>query len=219
MTQPSTVAAHPFGDPQTVTVRAVDDHTVEVVWRVGMSDDLTLLGIHLEVLPEDRILLDGAITYEDGDGAAVAGSDALRDYLSDRVTVAAGDEACAGEVTDVAGDLIADGATLTFACEEAVDTATVGVRTLTDLHPAYRTLATGPHGQRAVYSSSEETHEWTLPASAAAPRPDGGQADEQSLAASAALQLGAVITAVLLVVAVGAFVLRRRNAASPPITP
>jgi hypothetical protein len=217
--------AHPFGDPQTVTVSG-GDGTVRVVWRAGMVDDLTLLGIHLGVLPEDRVMLDGAITYEDGDPAAIAAADELHDYLLDRIGVSAGGADCSGEVVEV-GDLLEDGATLDFACSAPLAPATVTVRTLTDLHPAYRTLATGPGGQRAAYAESSDAHEFTLTGEAPpvagtdadGATPDGGSAPAaQSLGASAALQIGAVL-GVLLTTVVGAALVRRRRGRTTTPTP
>ena len=210
--------AHPFGDPQTATITAEADG-VAVVWRVGGIDDLTLLGVELGVLPEDRVMLDGAIDFVDGDTEAVADSDEFRDYLLERIEVTAAGSACTGTVTEV-GDLEEDGARLEYTCPQPVAAASVTVRTLTDLHPAYRTLATGPDGQRAVYESAVDTHEWALGSrngetSAAVPRTTTTQ-DE--LGRSAAVQLGVVVGVVLLILAGGAVVLRRRRA-HPPSTP
>ncbi|WP_141014231.1 hypothetical protein [Nocardioides sambongensis] len=224
------VAAHPFGNPQTVEVGR-SGGTVQVVWRVGMADDLTLLGISLGVLPEDRVMLDGAITYEDGDAAAVADSDELHGYLVDRIRVVADGVACPGEVVAV-GDLITDGATLQFSCAPAPTEADVEVTTLLDLHEAYRTLASGPAGQRAVYGSDATSHSWQLPegsavlAAATAPdatAPDGaGAADSDSgssatdgpgLGRSAVLQIGAVLGVLLVLLLAGALWLRRHHTA------
>lgn len=104
------IALHPFGDPQTVVVGSAGD-VVTVVWRVGAPDDLTLLGIDLGVLPEDRVMLDGAITYDAGDADLVADSPELEAYVLKHVAVRSAGEECTGEVTHV-GDLVADGATL-----------------------------------------------------------------------------------------------------------
>jgi hypothetical protein len=215
---------HPFGDPQTVDITSVDG-AVHVRWKVGAADDLTLLGIDLGVLPEDRVLLDGAITFDAGDGDAVAASDELHDYLLEHVGVTAGGQACIGEVTEV-GDLVEDGAQLAFACPAEAAEATVSVSTLTDLHPAYRTLASGPDGQRAVYADDDETHDWALTvtsttsaATSATPAPARAAAEADSgsgLGQSAALQMGAV-GAVLLVFIAGAVAARRwMQRKSPP---
>lgn len=234
------VDAHPFGDPQTIEVGR-SGPTVQVVWRVGMSDDLTLLGISLGVLPEDRVLLDGAITYEDGDATAVAESAELHDYLLEHIEVAVDGETCTGEVVAV-GDLIKQGATLQFGCPDAAgrpalpQTADVEVSTLLDLHEAYRTLASGPDGQRTVYSADATSHTWQLPeasaalvdagaTAAAAPPPASGEhaapddtndTDGPHLGRSAAIQMGAVLGLSFLVLA-GVLWLRRHR--TTPLTP
>lgn len=210
------IARHPFGDPQTVEISA-SGGTVQVHWQVGGQDDLTLLGIHLGVLPDERIMLDGAIVYDDGDGALVAAAPELEDYLLDHVAVAAGGQGCAGEVTAV-GDLTADeGANLSFTCPVDAASVTVTVTTLTDLHPAYRTLATGPDGQRAAYGRTQDSHEWAVPVAAGDARAGADTdstapvaADSGDLGQSAALQMGAV-GALLLILVAGAVALRRRT--------
>ncbi len=211
--------AHPFGDPQTVMISAADE-VVSVEWSVGGLDDLTLLGIELGVLPEDRVLLDGAIMFEDGDTAAVSASLELRDYLLDRITVESEGDPCSGEVVQV-GDLAEESASLEFTCSGPVGTASVAVRMLTDLHPAYRTLATGPDGQRAVYESAADSHDWSLGAAqvaAPASSSDEPATAQQNVGRSAALQLGVVGGAVLLLGVVGALALRRRSRRHSPHT-
>jgi hypothetical protein len=187
---PSPAQAHPFGPPQTVTVEADDQGDVRVQWRVGGTDDLTLLGISLGVIPEDRVMLDGAVVFEDGDAAMLAAAPELGDYLLGHVEVSSGGTACTGEAV-VTDGLAVDGAALTYDCGEAVTTAAVQVTTLTDLHPAYRTLATGPDGQRAVYDAEQPSHEWTLADGAPATQPD-------DLGTSAAVQIGLVLGGLLL---------------------
>jgi hypothetical protein len=210
--------AHPFGDPQTATI-AADGEVVSVVWRVGAADDLTLLGVELGVLPEDRVMLDGAIDLVDGDAEAVAGSQELRAYLVDRIEVSAGGDGCAGSVVEV-GDLVDDGARVEYTCPRAVDTARVTVRTLTDLHPAYRTLAKGPDGQRAVYESAADTHDWALRSGTGGAAGKDATKAPDDLGRSAALQLGAVLGVVFLILVAGALVLRRRSSSpSPSPTP
>ncbi|KRB77731.1 hypothetical protein ASE01_05890 [Nocardioides sp. Root190] len=220
------IAAHPFGDPQTVEVATdpTGPALVHLTWKVGAADDLTLLGIHLGVLPEDRVMLDGAISYDAGDAALVAGSTALADYALDHLQVEVTGDQCRGTVAEV-GDLVAEGAELVFTCPAPVASAAIEVTTLTDLHPAYRTLATGPGGQHAVYSADDPAHDWALPvtgppgsAASAAPSTSGSAATGDSLGAgeSAALQIGGVLAAVLLLVVAGVFLARRRRRTTPP---
>ncbi|WP_127508491.1 hypothetical protein [Actinoplanes solisilvae] len=160
---PVPAQAHPFGDPQTVAIDAdpARPHVVRVKWKVGGLDDLTLLGVKIGVLPEDRVFLDGAVFYQDSDEAAIAPSGQFADYLLRQIVVTGGGEKCAGTV-EPPTELAKRGATVDFTCPAAVGKVDVAVRTLLDLHPAYRTLATGPGGQRAVYQADTATHEWKL---------------------------------------------------------
>ncbi|GAA4088642.1 hypothetical protein [Nocardioides kongjuensis] len=208
-----TPAAHPFGDPQTVEVApdASDPAVVHVTWKVGAADDLTLLGIHLGVLPEDRVMLDGAIEYDDGDAALVQQAPEVHAYLLEHVEVAAGGRDCPGRV-EASGDLIADGADLVFTCPQPAAVATLTVSTLTDLHPAYRTLATGPDGQHQVYGADAPTHDWALGATTTTAV---SSTTTSGTGSSAALQIGGVLGAVLLVALAGTLVARRRRRATP----
>ncbi|NUT31553.1 MAG: hypothetical protein HOV79_00620 [Hamadaea sp.] len=133
---------------------------VSVRWRAGGLDDLTLLGVALGVLPRDRVMLDGAVDTRPSDAAAIGQSEQLRDYLRRQITVARGDASCAAEF--VAPVDAKSGITIDYTCSAPVGTATIAVRTLTDLNPAYRTLASGPGGKRAVYTADDDSHTWAL---------------------------------------------------------
>jgi hypothetical protein len=195
LTSVSPAAAHPFGDPQTVTVGA-DGSVVHVRWKVGGLDDLTLLGVALGVLPEDRVLLDGAVVYQPADAATIAPAPEFSDYLLRRITVTSHGADCRGAVRPV-DNLAKTGVSIDYTCPAPVGEVAVTVRTLTDLNPAYKTLATGPDGARAVYGDGHDRHEWTL-----------GVVEESHLGRSAAIQLGTVLAAAVIVVA-GGFGVRR----------
>ncbi|MEU4676291.1 hypothetical protein [Micromonospora sp. NPDC023737] len=158
---PDPASAHPFGAPQRIEVAGEGDHGVRVRWVVGGTDDLSMLGIALGVLGEDRVLLDGAVTYEPADAEALAGAPEFARYLTERIAVTQDGTPCAGRV-DVADDLAAGGAALLFTCPAPVSTVTVTSRMLTDLHEAYRTFASGPDGQRAVYDGAHESADWHI---------------------------------------------------------
>ncbi|MEO3769190.1 hypothetical protein [Micromonospora sp. B9E7] len=200
---PSPAAAHPFGDPQTVSI-TLDEQRPDVVrvrWRVGGPDDLTLLGVSLGLLPTDRVLLDGAVDYRTTDPAVIAASEQFPAYLLRQITVADGARPCLGAVAPLKA-LARTGATIDYTCPGPVGTVTVAVRMLTDLNPAYRAMATGPGGQRAVYGSGEDSHDWTLAGAAPA-------VGSTNRGRSAAVQLAAVVGGALLV-AVGALLVSRR---------
>ena len=212
---PAAVSAHPFGDPQRLEISGDGDRGVQVRWSVGGTDDLTLLGIALGVLPEDRVMLDGAVIFEESDDEALAEAPELVDYVEQRITVSQGGEPCVAEAM-VAEDLAADGVDVAYACPEPVREVSVAARMLTDLHPAYRTLAEGPDGQRAVYDAGHETADWSLEdgAGPAASAVSLESASETSPGQSAALQLSLVGGGILLVGAAGTVWHRRRGRAS-----
>jgi len=189
--------AHPFGPPQTVTVEAHED-VVHIRWKVGGADDLVLLGVALGVLPEDRVMLDGATFFEEADAALLTESAALGAYLTDHITVTSGEQPCSGQVTTV-DDLVDGGVELVYACAGVVTDATVRVDTLTDLDDDYRTFATGPGQQRAMYTAADVSHDWALG--------DAARSGDD-LGTSAAVQLGLVVGVVITVV--GLLWLRRR---------
>jgi hypothetical protein len=219
---PAPAAAHPSGDPQTVSI-ARDDKRPEVVrvrWRAGGPDDLTLLGVSLGLLPPDRVLLDGAVDYRSTDPALIASSEKFSAYLLKQITVTDGPRPCVGAVTESKA-MARAGVTVDYTCPEPVERVTVAVRMLTDLNPAYRATATGPGGQHAVYGSGEDSHDWTLvgtPAASSTERAgstergantDPGRSAEPGR--SVALAGGGALVAVALLVA---WRRRRRQAAA-----
>lgn len=192
LTALSAASAHPFGDPQTLELSA-DGSRVQMRWTSGGADDLTLLGVSLGILPEDRVLLDGAVAVRDGDAAALAADPAFADYLTERIRVSVAGQRCPARVTEVA-DLLDEGAVVTARCPRA-GAVEVTATVLTDLHPAYRLLAAGPDGQRAQYDVDRPTHTWTLGTAADGADPDSPAA-ETALGQSAGLQIGAVLAGV-----------------------
>lgn len=203
---PPPAHAHPFGDPQTLAISG-DGERVVAQWRAGGLDDLTLLGVALGVLPEDRIFLDGAVDVRDSDPAALAEAPEFADYLVQRIEISSGGEPCPLEVADVAA-LAHDGAQVVATCP-AAGPVEVTSTMLTDLHPAYQLLATGPHGQRARYDVDHPSHTWTL-GGAAEPAADEVSAADTGLGHSAAVQIGGVLAGVALLGA-AAVVVRRRS--------
>ncbi|MEV0269946.1 hypothetical protein AB0H43_14310 [Hamadaea sp. NPDC050747] len=198
---PSRAAAHPFGDPQTVAISldATRPDTVHIRWKAGGLDDLTLLGVSLGLLPRDRVMLDGAVFYQASDATAIGPSPRFAEYLLRQISVAGDGETCAGTVRPPT-DLAKSGVTLDFDCPAAIGTATVVVRTLTDLNSAYQTLATGPNGERAVYAAGKDTHDWVL-----------GSASAHDTRRSAAAQIGLVVGGSLLVVVLLFLLVRRKQ--------
>jgi hypothetical protein len=156
--------AHPLGTPQAVRLSA-DERQVWLRWTAA-TDDLTALGIHLGVLGPDRRFVDdhGVLVPEqsdDYDTIVLAQTAALSRYLLEHIQVQQSGASCQGRVTDTA-ELAGDGARLRFTCPERVRDVTVRVDTLTDVDPAYRTLATSEGGERATYTLENPEHHWQL---------------------------------------------------------
>lgn len=206
--------AHPFGDPQTAQLHA-EGNTVHVRWRAA-ADDLSTLAIDLRVVESGRTFVyqDGALVPEESDptdiDALVAAPETV-DYLLEHIRVSAGGQECAGSAGSLDG-LGGDGAELAFACAAPVTAATVEISTLTDLHEAYRTLATGPDGQGHIYTLDAGTADWTFDPTAAPP----GDGDRGGLGRSALVQLSAVVAAVAAAAAVVTLLVRRRRPAPAP---
>ncbi|MBE1531565.1 hypothetical protein [Actinomadura algeriensis] len=197
----SPARAHPFGDPQTLEVSA-EGSTVHARWRAA-ADDLTALALALRVLEVKRtyVYRDGALVPEESDesdAVSLAKSAKFGAYLTRNIRVKSGGTECPGTLV-TAANLGEDGARLEFACAGAVASAEITVRTLTDLHPAYRTLASAG-GERHTYGEASPTHTWALDGSAA--RADG-----------TVLRLGIPI-AVVGAAGAGAFWFRRRRSAA-----
>lgn len=160
----SAASAHPLGTPQTVRLGAEDD-TVWVRWSAA-TDDLTALGMHLGVLGSNRRFVDdqGVLVPEqsdDYDAVLLARAPALSRYLLEHIEVNQSGQLCRGRVTDTMA-LTGDGARLVFTCPDPVRDVTVRVETLTDVDPAYRSLASSANGERATYSLEDPEHRWHL---------------------------------------------------------
>jgi hypothetical protein len=160
----SPASAHPLGAPQSVRIGA-EDRQVWVRWTAS-PDDLTALGIHLGVLGDDRSLVydQGVLVpeqYDDYDAVRLANSPAFAAYLLEHIAVDQRGRPCPGRVTNPE-DVLGDGARVEFTCAEPVDEVTVRVDTLTDIDPAYRTLASSESGERATYTKSAPEQRWEL---------------------------------------------------------
>ena len=155
--------AHPYGYPQTVTIAAdaTRPEVVRLTWKAGGVDELTLLGVRLGLLPQDRVLLDGATSFQASDATVLASSAPFANYLLTQMTVSSDGRACAGAV-DPPSALVGSGVDVDYTCAGPVGVARIEVRMLADLDPAYQTVATGPGGKRQVYGPGRYAHDWVL---------------------------------------------------------
>jgi hypothetical protein len=200
---PHSAQAHPFGAPLTATISQDETTgTVEVVWAPGSPDDITYLAAGLGLDSMSHATVDDALIYVKDDTEKLASSAQLPPYLLKHITVTGGQQPCTASIVSV-DHLVANGARLSFDCGPGITRATVRISMLTDLHPAYQTMATGPGGQRFVYTSGQAAHDWSL----------GAAAGDAGLGRSAAVQLSAVLGSVVVIglLAGGAVVLVRRR--------
>ncbi len=196
---PVSVAAHPLGDPQTVRLSAEGDQ-VTARWSAP-PDDLLVLGSVTGVLADRReYVFDMGADGEpepvgDSDADLLTASDEVADYLAANITVTQDGRECPAEV-DLSG-LVDDGAELVFTCGSAVTAVDVAVTMLTDADPAYRTVAFAEAADREqqLYSADSPSAAWRFDVNAA------GGANWAVITA---------IGAVLVLVAVTAFVALRR---------
>lgn len=158
--------AHPFGDPQQLEIIPDADLTqFNVTWKAA-ADVLTSLALRLDVLggPRATVFKDGAEvpSYVDkADADALSASPLLAQYLLSRIELSLGAEACRGVLVAV-DDLATNGARLTYTCPAPGEELTVTAAMLTDLHAAYKTMATGPGGATHVFTVDAPTHDFGL---------------------------------------------------------
>jgi hypothetical protein len=208
--------AHPYGYPQTVTVAAgaTRPEVVRLTWKAGGVDELTLLGVKLGLLPQDRVLLDGAIAFQASDATVLASSAPFAGYLLTQMTVSSDGHACAGTVHPPR-DLVGSGVDVDYTCAGPVGVSRIEVRMLSDLDQAYQTVATGPCGQRQVYGPGRYAHDWALgdaPAASAASAADHDRATTWWVVGS----VGALLLVAAVVALLRRQVRRRRVALARP---
>lgn len=207
-------AAHPFGEPQAVSISATPAG-LRLAWSAS-ADDLEVLAGWIGAAPGSGSLTvweDGALVESESTelpGVQLAHAPQLADYLLERITVTAGGTPCAGTMLPVA-DVEAAGVTLDFDCGSPVASADVGIATLTDVDPAYRTLATGPFGQRRAYGSDTGAVTWTLSDAGPTATDAPAAAVPDDRGRSALLQLGGVGLGAAALVAGGVALVRRRR--------
>jgi ABC-type nickel/cobalt efflux system permease component RcnA len=162
---------HPFGDPQTVRLEASGTQ-VTAVW-LAPPDDLVLLGGVLGALPERREIVfetdpDGVIKQvTPSDADLLADSAEVATYVEEHITVWQGSQPCRAEVS--VRDIVSDGARVVFTCPEPVADVDVEMSLLTDLNPAYRTIAISDGAaepRRALFTDRETTQTWAFGADA-----------------------------------------------------
>ncbi|MEU6346796.1 hypothetical protein ABZ883_38265 [Streptomyces sp. NPDC046977] len=192
-------SAHPFGPPSTAGA-GVQGSRLLIAWNTDKLDWVAL-GQSLGVFGGQG---GGANSSNLSFTQRLQESPTIRSYLLKHITVAQGGHPCHGAVVGEMRDFLARGAQVAFDCPAPVTAVDVTITSLTDLHPAYRTMltSTGPaQTQPTLFTSAQPTAHVTFTAS-------GG-----SVRRTVVVFAGGTVAAAL---AIGGFVLwrsRRRKAA------
>jgi hypothetical protein len=183
---PAPAHAHPFGPPQTLAIEAGEDAgSLRLSWLPGAADDFSYLAVGIGLVAQDRTQGSGGLLYVKKDADRLARSPELVEYVEEHVVATSGGRPCSERVV-VGEHLVGDGVVIDVDCGASAEDVDLEVSMMTDLHPAYRTLATGPHGQRYVYTAEHTAHGWSLTSTGAT----------AGSGRSAVLQLSGVVLAV-----------------------
>lgn len=173
-----------------------------IQWSAA-ADDGAAVGELLGIMPEGsaaayRQEAAAQVAPSRTDEAALTASPQLRDYLTSHIEVSQGGRLCRAEIVAM-DDFVHGITTIQHTCPAQVTEVTLRITMLHDIHPAYRTLATGENSTpaTAVFTVEAPEHRWRFGASAAPPA--------ASLAAGVLALIAGVLAAVWLV--------RRRRAA------
>ncbi len=166
--------AHPSGEFGPPTARLSAEGRTVTIELSAPPDDAAAIGTAVGLLPEDAM---EAFLLED-EGAQptaaqireLSASPALRAYLLDHVQVLQDGRACAGTARPAA-DLLADGAELTFTCEQPVELVDVRITVLHDQDPRYATFGLDGARWTVLFTAAQPEHRWDAGSSASGPRP------------------------------------------------
>lgn len=123
--------AHPFGLPPVAQIVASGSR-VSIHWS-AVPDDVVALAASLGLIEA------GSKTMSDEQERTLSASEALRSYLLRHIKVVQENAACRGRVAPVAR-FASEGARVEFECPRPVETVTLRITMLQDLHSAYRTV-------------------------------------------------------------------------------
>lgn len=149
--------AHPFGPPSTARLTA-DGSRVELTWQAA-EDDWVALGQSLGAFEDPSLgTVDTALTGEQ----KLQRSEAVRAYLTDRISVHQSGQPCPASLLPLE-ELLRRGARLEFTCPAPVAEVEVRLDALTDLHTAYRTVLTADGtAEPALFTAEQPTHRIAL---------------------------------------------------------
>lgn len=190
---PPAADAHPFGPPPTARIWAEGD-VVTIDWAAA-PDDLALIGVELDLLPEDTLdaylEAPAQVAPERAHEDEMSRSPELVDYLLERVRVIQGGQVCEGDVEPIER-FLTRGATVLHRCAEPITVVEVEIALLHDVHPAYRTFAFSASDEaepsQAVFTAASPRHDWRFGSTGA----DGAEGRARSAGLVGLIALGLV---------------------------
>lgn len=166
--------AHPSGEFGPPTARLSADGRTVTIDLAAPPDDAAAIGTSIGLLPEGSM---EAFLLEDEDAQPteeqireLSASPELRAYLLEHVEVRQDGQACSGEARP-ADDVFADGAQLTFTCDDPVDTVDVRITVLHDVDPRYATFGLDGSRWTVLFTAAQPEHPWDAAAAVAGPGP------------------------------------------------
>jgi hypothetical protein len=163
------VLAHPSGEFGPPTARlSASGRTVDVELSAP-PDDAAAIGSAIGLLPEGAmeafLLEDEAAQPTPEQIRELSQSSELRAYLLDRVLVLQDGKQCSGEARPAA-DFLADGAEMTFTCDEPVEVVEVRITVLHDQDPRYATFGLDGGRWTVLFTAAQPEHPWDATAAA-----------------------------------------------------
>lgn len=164
--------AHPSGEFGPPTARLSAEGRIVTIELSAPPDDAAAIGTAVGLLPEDAM---EAFLLEDEEAQPtveqvreLSASPALRAYLIDHVQVRQDGRDCAGTARPAA-DFLADGAELTFTCQDPVALVDVRITVLHDQDPRYATFGLDGARWTVLFTAAQPEHAWDAGSSASGP--------------------------------------------------
>ena len=164
--------AHPSGEFGPPTARLSADGRTVSIELAAPPDDAAAIGTAIGLLPEGSM---EAFLLEDEDAQPteeqireLSGSPELREYLLEHVEVRQDGQGCSGQARPAA-DFLADGAQLTFTCDESIEVVDVRITILRDVDPRYVTFGLDGSRWTVLFTDAQPEHRWDASAAASGP--------------------------------------------------
>ncbi|NHC15154.1 hypothetical protein [Motilibacter deserti] len=159
---PAVASAHPFGPPLTAKLSA-QGSSVELELHAE-PDDWMAIGQLVHAF--DDVSGDTSTTGEQ----RLVTSPKFAAYVLDNVRVRQHGVDCTGTV-EPRPSLLKDGIVVVADCPADVETVTVDITTLHDVHENYRTVASGDGVPQTLFTSTDSSHDVAFTGGSSAPLP------------------------------------------------